>query len=321
LLRLLFFNKSFVLNQYYKKKLQKKIFNIVNKNKISFVFCSELSSMKYVCKLDKSLPIYFDDHNVEFRLIKRMSEMQNVVKKNILKKERYLIKKFEYQAIKNSFKTFVVSQVDKDFLLKNFKLNKNNIKVVNNVFMDYGGFKKDKLSDSPRLIFVGNLGWAPNKDGLLRFLKNVFPKVVERVPQVELDIIGSNLPKIIVEKSKKMPVNFLEDVSDQNKERFIGLAWTGIVPLYFASGSRIKILEFWSHGKCVVTTSMGAEGLLLSRGTFRVNSDQEFIDHLVNLLKNKKELQALGLSNYCIFKQKYLKDIVYEDTLYNSFSS
>jgi len=321
LFKLLFLNKSFLLCQYYNKQLEKKVFEIIDRNKIDFVFCSELSTMQYINGLDKNLPIYFDDHNVEFRLIERMSENQHGLKKFILCKESKLVKNFEYRCVKNSTKTFVVSRVDKEFLFNSFDIERENIEVVNNVFADHGGFKQNNLSNVPRLVFVGNLNWAPNKDGLSRFLTNIFPKVLKEIPNIELDILGSNLPRIIVNRTKDLPVNFLEEISNKDKEKTISSAWIGIVPLYFASGSRIKILEFWSHGKCVVTTNVGLEGLPCPDGTLTADSDQEFVDQLINILKHKEKLQTLGSSNYLVFKQNYLKKVVYEDTLYNTFSA
>jgi len=321
LFKLLFFNKSLLLHQYYSRELEKKVLEAIDRNRIDFVFCSELSTMQYINGLDKSLPIYFDDHNVEFRLIERMSANQHGLKKFILCKESKLVKNFEYGCVKSSTKTFAVTQMDKEFLLNSFDIERRKIKVVNNVFTDHCGFKQNNLSNVPRLVFVGNLNWAPNKDGLSRFLTNIFPKVSKEIPNIELDIIGSNLPQIITNKTKYLPVNLLEEVSDKDKEKIISSAWIGISPLYFASGSRIKILEFWSHGKCVVTTNLGLEGLPCPDGTLTADSDQEFVDRLVNILKHKETLQTLALSNYSVFKQNYLKEVVYEDTLYNTFSA
>ena len=84
LFKLLTLNKSFLLCQYYDRRLEKKVFEVINRSKIDFVFCSELSVMQYINGLDKKLPIYFDDHNVEFRLIERMSKNQHGLKKFIL---------------------------------------------------------------------------------------------------------------------------------------------------------------------------------------------------------------------------------------------
>lgn len=321
LFELLFLNKSFLLGQYFNKQLGKIVSEISSKEKIGFIFCSELPVMQYALNLNTKIPIYFDDHNVEFKLVERMSKNQIGFKRLILGKERKLIKRYEQRAIIKAKKTFVVSQTDKQILLNNFSLENKNIKVVNNVFADYGGYNNDKLSDTPRLVFVGNLSWAPNKNGLSYFLANIFPGVVKAIPDVILDIMGSNLPRRIANQNKNLPVNFLDEVSNKDKDKIISSSWIGIAPLYFASGSRIKILEFWSHGKCVVTTKIGLEGLPCPEGTCSTESDQEFINQLINMLKHKEKLRTLGLSNYRVFKRSYSKQTVYEDSLYNTFTT
>lgn len=321
LFKLLFLNKSFLLNQYYDNKLNEKIIKIIATKKIKFVFCSELATMQYVDVLNENIPIYFDDHNVEFKLIKRISANKKGLQKIILHKESELIKSFENKCVNRASKTFVVSQVDKETMSRNFNIKKDKLMVINNVFDDHGGFKQGILNDTPKLIFVGNLSWMPNKDGLFHFLTNIFPKIIEKVPNAKLDILGSNLPQSIIEKSKQLPVNLLAEISDEDKKNAIDSAWVGIVPLYFASGSRIKILEFWSHGKCVVTTDMGLEGLPCPSGTLLVDSDKEFVNKLIAVLKHKEKLQSFGFSNYSSFKQHYFKKNVYEDTLYNTFST
>ena len=64
-----------------------------------------------------------------------------------------------------------------------------------------------------------------------------------------------------------------------------------LVPVYFGSGTRIKILEYWAHAKTVLSTTIGAEGLHNCIGTVIKDSDEDIINAIVDLLNNKETLE------------------------------
>ena len=52
----------------------------------------------------------------------------------------------------------------------------------------------DFHSTGATILFVGSLWYAPNKFGLERFLKSVWPRVLEAVPNAELELVGDVPP-------------------------------------------------------------------------------------------------------------------------------
>jgi glycosyltransferase involved in cell wall biosynthesis len=69
-----------------------------------------------------------------------------------------------------------------------------------------------------------------------------------------------------------------------------------VVPMRLGGGTRIKVLEALAHGKAVVTTSIGAEGLSLSRGEALEIADgpEAFADACVRLLENPEARRRLA---------------------------
>lgn len=315
----IFKKESFILGQYYNKNLLSKVRDILKDNEIEFVFCSELSTMKYAdLFISKKVPIYFDDQNVEYQLYGRMAEFINFPLNYFLKRESNLIKVFESKALELAEHIFSVSERDKEELIC-LTIDRNKITVIKNCFDD----KKEKSSipsKNPTIVFAGNLSWRPNKHGLKNFILEILPKVIASVPNVEVHIIGSNSSKSIEKISKGMRISFFIDVDEGKKEEIINNSWIGIVPLYFASGTRVKIVEYWSHGKVVVSTTIGAEGLEKSEGTMIAQSDSEFIEKLIYLLKNKVKINNLGEKNYLIFKDNYDYKSVYKESIFNFFN-
>ncbi len=313
--------QSFILEKYFNKTIQKKLNSLARDKKVAFVMCSELSMMQYAKNGVFDTPLYFDEHNVEYKLIQRAIKCVKGIRKYILEREMKEIRKFESWAVNHADKVFTTSELDKCDLQNISGVDSRKIRVVNNSYPDKGLGNTLSLSQSPTIVFVGNLGWLPNKHGILHFVRNVLPRLSRKIPNLVFNIIGSNIPKELRAYARDNPMRIYSDASEIQKDEIIHESWLSVVPLYFASGSRIKIIEFWSHGKTVISTKIGAEGLVESIGTEIVSSDDEFVRTIEAMLKDKNKLADMGRSNYKMYKKEYAPKRVYEDSLYNTIAT
>ena len=139
-----------------------------------------------------------------------------------------------------------------------------------------------------KLIFFGLLNYYPNIDGIDWFCKKVWPLIINQIPQAIINIIGdfSTLGGRIDHLREIPGVNFLGFVNELDP--WIADSSALIVPLRIAGGTRIKILEAWSKGLPVVSTSIGCEGLDTHPGeTILIADDpQEFADSCIYLMEN-----------------------------------
>lgn len=111
------------------------------------------------------------------------------------------------------------------------------------------------------LLFVA--GWlagvnSPNADGLLWFLREVFPAVQRHVPDVRLTVTGDGVPIEVVEAAGPS-VEFAGRV-DPLRGAY-RRARVAVAPVRFGSGVKLKVIEALQHGVPVVTTRIGAEGI------------------------------------------------------------
>lgn len=118
---------------------------------------------------------------------------------------------------------------------------------------------EQKPSLNKTLIFVGNLSYEPNIDGVIWFTSTVFPLIRSRVNEARLVVAGSSPSEAVTTACMSPGITIYPDVPDV--ARLYQDASVSIVPLRFGSGSRIKILEAAVHGLPVVSTSKGAQGL------------------------------------------------------------
>ena len=113
----------------------------------------------------------------------------------------------------------------------------------------------------PNLLFIGALGYAPNIRGLDWFLDQVAPRLG---PGRRLTVAGSGAPPEVRARIDREGLDFEDTPIDLAPIYARGSL--SVVPILEGSGTRGKILESLAHGRFVVTTTKGAEGLDLREG-------------------------------------------------------
>jgi glycosyltransferase involved in cell wall biosynthesis len=106
-----------------------------------------------------------------------------------------------------------------------------------------------------RITFLGGLHWPPNVEGILWFAKHVFPQVRAEIPEAILTVIGKNPPAGLEGEG----IEVTGYVSDPMP--YLSETAAFIVPLQAGGGMRVKILDAWSWGLPVISTTIGAEGI------------------------------------------------------------
>ena len=107
-------------------------------------------------------------------------------------------------------------------------------------------------------------------------------------------IVGRHPPPSLVQRAAQTPgVELHADVADVRP--YLGACGVMAVPLRIGGGSRLKILEALACGLPVVSTRIGAEGLLLEPNEDYVQADDDAMaDELVRAIRNPLMLQAMA---------------------------
>jgi len=206
---------------------------------------------------------------------------------------------FEKQAYKNADLLLSVSTQERD-CLASFGFQNSNIKIVPNG-VDIKHFNKShrltqirkeyNLEGSRTVVFVGNLNYAPNQEAIQLLSSKIAPKVTEKIQNVKFLVIGKLKSKLYL--PGLVFTGFVDNLSD-----VLSISDVAVAPLFQGSGTRLKILEYFSCGLPVVSTSIGAEGLEVENGVniFIEDNLEEFAHRVVELLNNKSLSVAIGAS-------------------------
>jgi polysaccharide biosynthesis protein PslH len=110
------------------------------------------------------------------------------------------------------------------------------------------------------LVFTGSLDYRPNIDAVEWFVQAVLPLVQQHTPIVRLTIVGRQPDASIRSLHNGKTIEVVGNVPDVRP--YIARANVYIVPMRIGGGVRLKLLEALAMQVPVVSTSMGAEGVL-----------------------------------------------------------
>jgi glycosyltransferase involved in cell wall biosynthesis len=118
----------------------------------------------------------------------------------------------------------------------------------------------------PRTLFViGSLNWLPNLEGLAWFLKEVWPQAHAELPELELHIAGLRPPADLTSRPPGQDNVFVHGFVE-SAPAFMQQYDLMLVPLLSGGGMRVKVVEGLALGKAVLSTTLGAEGIVARDG-------------------------------------------------------
>lgn len=111
-----------------------------------------------------------------------------------------------------------------------------------------------------QLLFVGTFSYFPNAEGVLWFVKEIWPAVRAELGEgVELTLVGLSPTPEITALGEVAGITVAGNVP--SVDPYYDAANIVIAPLQAGSGTRIKLIEAAAKGRAIVTTALGCEGL------------------------------------------------------------
>ena len=196
----------------------------------------------------------------------------------------------------------VASEQEQQLLAQNFSIHNGTIEVIPNCIQvdDYENHNSTVVPN--QLIFSGSFRYSANYNAMLWFVGEVFPRILEQIPDAHLVITGDHADLPLPSTQNITLTGYVDDIKTA-----VASSWVSIAPLLSGGGTRLKILEAMSVGTPVVSTSKGAEGLDAVTGThlFVADLPDIFADHVVRILKNKDLRDQIAKSANEFVKEKY----------------
>lgn len=251
--------------------------------------------------------VVLHQHNAEFVLWDRFAALEkSILKKNFLYLESKRIQRAEKEYCQRA-----------DLVLA----SPNDIEKLIGIGIEASKFKttyhlgEDNLLDEPALdfnsteksiLFLGTLSWEANVNGLLYFIENVFPRILEAEPDTRFYIVGKNADERLSTATKDHPNILLTGFVD-NVEPIYKKSRVFVLPLLFGSGMKVKFLNALYRGIPTVSTEIGAEGLEVKHQeeAFVANDEEEFAFYCLELLRNEEVWKSMQNKGRKLANEKY----------------
>ena len=254
-----------------------------------------------------SLPKVLVEHNIEYLVYKKYSDLASPLLRPLLYIDVLKIRKKEEASWRASNKLVAVSEVEKKIMKRpDVVVVPNGVDVKKFLFRSF-----EKIGDEKRVLFIGDFKWLQNRDALDFILKDIWPKVLQELNQLnkkldlKLWVVGKNIPEnlksyesdsIMFEKNQKM------ETQDIFRKSYLLLA-----PLRVAGGTSYKVLEAFATGVGVVTTNLGVEGLGAKDGVHVLTAQDSInlANCVVNLLLDSSLYRKLTHNSRKFVEENY----------------
>lgn len=160
------------------------------------------------------------------------------------------------------------------------------------------------------LFTVGAMGYLPNRSGVARFLKEIWPLFHNKYPKVSYFIVGKGATDEDVRKWNSYDgVEYLGFV--EKLEAFYEKTLATVVPVYSGGGTCIKTLESLSFSRVCLSTKFGARGLAEAidgqKGLLIFNNSEEFVAQFEKIL-DANERQKIEQNGSAYIRINYSTD-------------
>jgi len=309
-------HKALSISNFYSSRLQDIIDQLISQEAFHNIVCTSSSLAEYIFnsstlpKLNNRPKLIMDFMDLDSDKWRQYSESSTFPMKWIYKRESILLTRYEKKIYRFFDICFFVSKAEVDLFCQNNECTEKPLAIGNGIENEsFTPAIHPPENDGPVFIFTGVMDYKPNIDSILWFTNNVWPKITIKYPESRLIIAGMNpTPGILaLTKVKGIEVTgFVDDILPYYHQSDFFIA-----PLRIARGVQNKVLQAFSCGLPVISTSMGAEGIDYTDGKNILIADtpDAFFDSIEKLIENKILYQSLKDNALQLIKNHYSWDV------------
>lgn len=292
----LFTDKSYNIRRFWSHDAAGKLRNILAVERFDIVQVESIFLSEYIPVIRESCSarIVFRAPNVEYLIWERRAvQCRNPLKKAYLKLLAGRLKRTEAGIAVKVDGIYTVTAEDMEFF-RNTGATVPMTFIPTGIDMTKSQEPGKDTGDFPSLFHIGAMDWVPNQEAFRWFLEQVWPAVNQKHPQAKLYLAGRRTPEWMMRLDVPNVV-VLGEIADA--AAFIRSKSVMVVPLFSGGGMRVKIIEGWMLGKAVISTSIGAEGLVYENGKDILIADtaEEFIRAIGRCLDDRDFCMELGM--------------------------
>lgn len=309
----LFSDKSYNLSRFVNKQFEQALVELLQQEEFDIIQFESIyvSSYLAVARKYSEAKCYCRVHNIEHFIWQGLADHE----KSFLKRKYLLLlttrlKAYELDILTKFDLLLPISKTEEHFLISN--------KINNCYYLPFGVAESSPLPavsfEANSCYHIGSMDWAPNMEGILWFLENVWSKMELESSDIKFYLAGKNMPQTLFAKgnARLIILGEIEDIVAFSTEKNIM-----IVPLLSGAGIRIKIIEAMALGKTIVTTTVGIAGIDAVHGEHILIADtaEEFIQQIHFCFEQPEKAKGIGKNAQQFVRRYFLKQKIYSDLI------
>ncbi len=248
-----------------------------------------------------------DSHNLlHLFYAKAASIERSPWKRTLLRLEAWRMRRYEFRVFAALDNVLVCSELEKGHLAGIFGADKVRV-VPNGVDCAYFHPPQKGYGGNPAtVVFTGAMGYSPNSDAAVYFIREVMPILRKKTQGVCFAAVGRDPPAELVALGKQWTDVIVTGKVPDVREHVWG-ARIFVVPIRKGAGTRLKVLEAFAMGIPTVSTSVGAEGIEFTpeQDLLLADDPASMADRIVELLQNPTQCEALGKRAMALARSRY----------------
>jgi sugar transferase (PEP-CTERM/EpsH1 system associated) len=284
----------FQVSYFHHAHAQRAIDRVIGHFRPDHVFCQLVRTTEYV-RHRYALPKTLDYMDTLSKGMERRAETAAFYMRPALRAETRRLISYENLMLDLFDHHTIISAQDRELL---YHPRREEVEVVPNG-VDAAFFTPRDAEKRFDLLFTGNMNYPPNIDSVLFLVHRVLPLVRRKRPGTSLLIAGVDPVQRVRELAERDPLvtvsGWVKDIRDSYAS-----AQLFVAPMQIGTGLQNKLLEAMAMRMPCVTSDLAnnAVGATPGRSILIGQEPQDYADHILRLLDDRAEREALAENGY-----------------------
>ena len=296
---------SYNVSRFFSSDLDMRLIKVLQEQTFDVIHLESLFMTVYIDTIRRfsKAKIIVRSHNLEYKIWERMASGSKSPAK------RFYINHLAKQLKKYELHMFTqidgIAAITEDDAQKYLDLGCEKPVITIPFGIDLGKYNMDlEKAVHPTLFHLGSMDWLPNIEGVEWLLKNAWPLINQKLPDLKIYLAGRKMGKDM--SALKAPnVEVVGEVDDATD--FINSKSIMLVPLLSAGGMRVKIIEGMALGKTIISTTIGAEGIACEKDKNILIADtaEDFAKAVEKVVADQERFREIGMNARKLVEDKY----------------
>ena len=302
----IFSRSTYNIDKYYDEEFERLLIRTIKNIQYDIIQFEGIFVSPYIDAVKKNCTskLVYRAHNIEHQTWEMLARQKtDPFKRSYLRLMARRIKRYELQQI-NKFNAITVFTVQDRNTIMHYGATIP-VEIIP-LGVDLAHYHPDfSKTEFPSLFFLGSLDWMPNREGIEWFLQTFHNDFVNDELRVRFYVAGNDIPEEF-DDYDVMGKIFIQGEVDDGLE-FVNSKSIMIVPLLSGGGMRVKIVEGMAMQKCIISTSLGAEGISYKNGVniLIANTRDEFLKAIKRCVADEDYIKAVGVNARKLIEEQH----------------